>query len=167
MLHTVALIATLILLGLPAEAASDEPDRPPLTLRAIDAAESDVRPEAPDRHDPRHPPAAERSLGERPAALVPLYASFAALQGADLVLTRRAIARGATEANPVMRGVVGSPAGFFAAKAGLTATTILFTEKLRKRHPKAAVVLLVALDAALAVVVTHNARLVHSLSHSR
>src|SRR4051812_44069554 len=65
------------------------------------------------------------AIAKRPLSLVPMYASLAVLNGLDYVSTRRALASGsAREANPVMGGVVGSPAAFFAVKAGATAGTI-------------------------------------------
>ena len=47
----------------------------------------------------------------RPGALLPLYASFAALQLVDFHSTRYALDRGAVEANPVMKGFANSGAG--------------------------------------------------------
>src|SRR5512146_3281363 len=48
----------------------------------------------------------------RPMALPALYAGSAALQAFDAYSTLRALRLGATEANPVMTGVVGNPAMF-------------------------------------------------------
>jgi hypothetical protein len=60
----------------------------------------------------RCPAVAERSSGrsrasleERPGALVPLYVSFGVSAGARHVHSTRALARGAVEANPVMKGI--------------------------------------------------------------
>ena len=93
----------------------------------------------------------------RPAALIPMYASLAALQGADFVSTSRALSSGAAyEANPVMRGVVGNPAAFLAVKAGTTAGTIWIAERLRKKHPVRALVLMASTNAVMAAVVAHN-----------
>ena len=93
----------------------------------------------------------------RPAALVPMYASLAALQAADFVSTTRALSSGAAyEANPIMRGVVGSPAAFLAVKAGTTAGTIWIAERLRKKHPVRALVLMASTNALMAAVVAHN-----------
>ena len=93
----------------------------------------------------------------RPASLVPMYVSFAALQGMDYVSTRRAIASGAgQEGNPVMRGVAGNPAAFVAIKAGTTVLTTVVAERMWKKHPVRAVALMLAANATLAVVVSHN-----------
>jgi uncharacterized protein DUF5658 len=94
---------------------------------------------------------------KRPAALVPMYASLAALQGLDFVSTTRALSNGAGyEANPVMRPIVGNTAGFLAVKASSTAATIWMTERLRRKHPVRAVVVMVSTNAAMAAVVAHN-----------
>ena len=42
------------------------------------------------------------------------------------------------------------------AKAAVTAAVIVTGEKMRKKHPKAAVGLVAALDAVIAAVVVHN-----------
>ena len=98
-----------------------------------------------------------RVENKRPPSLVPMYVSFAALQGMDYVSTRRAIASGAgEEANPVMRGVVGNSAAFFAVKAGTTVLTTVVAERMWKKHPVRAVVLMLAANATMAAVVSHN-----------
>jgi hypothetical protein len=94
----------------------------------------------------------------RLGTLVPLYASFAMLQTLDAHSTIRAIENGATERNPLLRDLAGHPAGLFALKAGVTASTILLTEKIRKKHPVGAIVLMAALDSFYATVVVHNYR---------
>ena len=57
----------------------------------------------------------------RPAVLLPLYASFATLQGLDAHSTWRALNQGAVEANPVMKGFAGNPTALLAVKAAGTA----------------------------------------------
>ena len=99
------------------------------------------------------------SEAKRPAALVPMYASLVSLQTLDVVSTTRALSSGAGyEANPVMRGVVGSPAAFFAVKAGTTAGTIWIAERMRKQHPVRAMVFMASTNAMMAAVVAHNMR---------
>jgi hypothetical protein len=94
---------------------------------------------------------------KRPSALVPMYASLVTLQALDFVSTSRALSsEGAYEANPVMRGVVGSPAAFLAVKAGTTAGTIWVAERMRKKHPVRALVFMLSTNAAMAAVVAHN-----------
>jgi Domain of unknown function (DUF5658) len=93
---------------------------------------------------------------KRPAALIPLYASFASLQVFDVTSTLQAIDRGAYEANPVVAPFVKSPPALAAMKAGSTVAVIYLTERLRKRHRIAAVLLMVGLNAGYVGVVTHN-----------
>ena len=96
---------------------------------------------------------------QRPAALVPMYASLVTLQTLDIVSTTRALSSGgAYEANPVMRGVVGSPAAFVAVKAGTTAGTIWIAERMCKKHPVRAMVFMASTNAMMAAVVAHNLR---------
>lgn len=92
----------------------------------------------------------------RPVALVPLYATFAALEALDVDSTLRAVSRGGYEMNPVLSGVTGSPAALAALKAGTTAAALVATERLRRHHPKTAVILMIGLNSALAAVAAHN-----------
>ena len=93
----------------------------------------------------------------RPAALVPMYASFATLQALDYHSTTRAISQGiGREANPLARSIVEHPAAFLALKAGATAGMIWASERMRKKHPGRAVVLMLASNATMAVIVAHN-----------
>ena len=92
----------------------------------------------------------------RPAALPPLYIAYATLQGLDAASTFRVLDRGGVERNPLLSGVAGSRGPMLALKAGTVAATIVLTERLRKRHPLAAVVLMSALNSAHAAVVVHN-----------
>lgn len=98
----------------------------------------------------------ETSPSSRRGALLPLYASFATLQALDGHSTLRAIRAGAEERNPLMRGVADRPAALFAIKAGVAASTILLTEKLRVKNRTGAIVLMAALNSVYAVVVAHN-----------
>jgi hypothetical protein len=102
------------------------------------------------------PPAPVRDV-RRPRALVPLYASLIGLQALDIHSTRRAMESGTTgEGNPLMRPFVENDAAFIAVKATTTASTIFLTERLRKTHPKVAVVLAASLNIAMAAVVARN-----------
>src|SRR4051812_32137898 len=105
---------------------------------------------------PSPPPVNATEAVHRPALLVPLYMSFAALQALDIHSTLRAPQFGGREANPMLQGVVGSPAGFIAAKAGVAAGTIVVTEKLWKRNRAAAIITMLALNSTYSVVVAHN-----------
>jgi Domain of unknown function (DUF5658) len=90
--------------------------------------------------------------------LVPLYVSFATLQALDAHSTLRALNAGATEANPIVAGVAGTPAALVAMKAGVAASTIYLVEKVRVKSRRAAIVLMAALNSAYAAIVAHNYR---------
>jgi hypothetical protein len=95
---------------------------------------------------------------QRPRALVPLYVSFAALQGLDVHSTTRALRNGAVEANPLMKGLAGNPVALSAVKGAGAAGVIYASEKIWKKNKVAAVVFMVAANAGLAFVVQHNYR---------
>jgi hypothetical protein len=94
------------------------------------------------------------SIPKRPAALLPLYASFTVLQFIDLHSTLSALEGGAREGNPIFAGR--SPAAMLAVKAGVAVGTTFAVERLRKRSPRTAVVLMIALNAGYAAVVANN-----------
>jgi hypothetical protein len=89
---------------------------------------------------------------------VPLYISFAALQGLDAFTTVRGMNRGTVEANPLVGEMAGNPAALVAMKAGVTGATVLLTERLWKRNRVAAVAMMAALNGMYAAVVAHNWR---------
>jgi hypothetical protein len=99
---------------------------------------------------------AAETASRRPATLVPLYVSFAALQGLDVHSTLRASRFGGREANPVVDSMLGSPAAFVAAKAGTTAGIYFVSERLWKRHRAAAVLTMIALNSTYAAIVARN-----------
>jgi hypothetical protein len=93
----------------------------------------------------------------RPALLMPLYISHVTLQGLDVHSTVRALQAGGREANPLLRHV--TPAGMIAAKAAASASTLFLTEKLWRRNRKAAVITMLAANAAMSFVVANNYRI--------
>jgi hypothetical protein len=94
-----------------------------------------------------------------PRAVFPaLYSGFIATQALDVHSTLRAIDGGAVEANAAMRWATESPARFIALKSATTTGIVFLVEKVRKRHPKTAMFLLVGLNSASAVIVAHNYR---------
>jgi hypothetical protein len=98
-----------------------------------------------------------RRKQDRPAPLIPLYASFATLQALDYASTTRALANGAgREANPVMRGIVNNRAAFIAVKAAAATGVILAGEKMWKKNRVAAVIFVAAANGAIAAVVARN-----------
>jgi hypothetical protein len=102
------------------------------------------------------PPMVKSSQVSRPAPLIPLYASFVAMQGFDLFSTSKAVSAGAQEANSLMQSVAGKSAASIAVKAAATAGSIFFTERAWKQNRKGAVVLMTALNIATATIVAHN-----------
>ena len=107
-------------------------------------------------------PATDRAVSlrevkaERPAALMPLYLSQAALQGADLYTTRRALNAGHIEANPMFKNAsFGTMVG---AKVAATAASIYISEKLWKRNRYAAIGVMVITNIAMSAVVANNYR---------
>ena len=101
---------------------------------------------------------AVRSTEKRPAALLPLYVSFATLQVLDIHSTRYGLEHGAVEGNPVMKGVTGTTTGMAAVKAAGTAGVIFISEKLRTRNKAAAIALMAASNSMMIWVVQHNYR---------
>jgi hypothetical protein len=85
-----------------------------------------------------------------------MYVSFAALQIMDAVSTRKALSNGAQEANPMMSGLAGNSAAFFAVKAGTAAATTFFAERMAKKHPRAATIMMAVLNTAYVAIVAHN-----------
>jgi len=103
-------------------------------------------------------PVLTQAPADRPGALVPLYGSFGLLQLMDAHSTLRAVRGGAVERNPIMAPLASNPGGMLAVKAATTAGTIVAAEKLWRRHPAAAVALMVSVNAAYAAIVAANYR---------
>lgn len=97
-----------------------------------------------------------RPSSSRPAALIPLYASFAVLQGFDIYTTSAAVKRGGVEANPAMQPVANRKLASTAVKAAATAGSIYFIERAWKQNRKGAVILATLVNVATAAVVAHN-----------
>jgi hypothetical protein len=85
-----------------------------------------------------------------------LYGGMLVLQGFDVHSTLRAIDAGHSEQNPLMRWSVSHPAAFISMKAAASAATIYVAERIRKRHPKRALLFMAAVNSAYAFVVVHN-----------
>lgn len=98
----------------------------------------------------------EFTHSRRPSLLPALYAANIALQALDAHSTMTAIGAGAREANPVMQGVVGNRTALLAVKAGAAAGTIYFAEKLWRRNPVGAVVMMAVVNGVSAAIVAHN-----------
>ncbi len=98
--------------------------------------------------------AADR-VDRRPAMLPALYGTYAALQTLDIYSTRRALAAGAAEANPLLRS--GSTARTMAIKGAAGAATVFFAERAWKKNRAGAIVLMAILNGTTAAIVAHNA----------
>ena len=86
-----------------------------------------------------------------------LYASLAGLQAYDAFSTLTVLTRGGVEANPIMKGIAGSPLALVAVKAGTTAGSIYVAERLwRQNHKGQAIALMVATNGLMAAVAAHN-----------
>jgi hypothetical protein len=93
---------------------------------------------------------------QRPAPLLGLYVSFAALQVLDVASTRMALRAGGVEANPLVGSIAGSPLALTAVKAGVAGAMIYASERLWKTNRKAAVLTMIGLNAAYGIAVAHN-----------
>jgi hypothetical protein len=97
---------------------------------------------------------------DRPAALPALYLGLAATQVFDVYSTQHGLARGAREANPLMRG----GAAFWTMKAVGSAVPIVLAERMWKRNKVGAIVTMVLANGVMAAVAANNARV---LGHQR
>ena len=102
--------------------------------------------------------------GRRPSLLPMLYASQVALQALDAHSTYQAIGRGAHEANPLMKGVVGNKGAMLAVKAGVAASTIFLAERMWKRGNRVgAIATMLVVNGVTAAVVANNYRVASGL----
>jgi hypothetical protein len=108
---------------------------------------------APDA--PRAETSASRSTPSR-HAFSTLYVGLIATQALDVHSTIRALDAGHKEANPLARWATANPITLVAFKAAATTGTMYIIERLRKKHPKRALLLLAVVDSAYAFVVAHN-----------
>jgi hypothetical protein len=155
MFHRVTALLLLLTVGpaIPAAASDNGPaaERGTPIAAAVTRAAKETNPSA-DLWTPSPTP-------KRPIALSTLYGTYGVLQALDLVSTRRALASGARESNPLMNdGHLGT---MIAVKAAAGASTIYFTEKLWKKNRVGAVLVMAALNGATAAIVARNHR--HSL----
>jgi hypothetical protein len=174
----VAVIGAILLGGASPALASDRANDKPFTM--VDFTLSTIQPFAPALNpaslvnvataEPAPATIAEASQ-TRPIEMVmprtgagsaslrrSMYVSFAALQVMDAMSTSKALATGATEANPVMSGFVKNKAAFYGIKAATAVSTIFFAERLGKNHPRRAAVVMAILNVGYAAVVAHNYR---------
>jgi hypothetical protein len=93
---------------------------------------------------------------KRPSAMPAMYAGLSVLQALDIYSTRRAVAAGAREMNPLLGPAVKNTAAMLAVKGASTALSIYFAERAWKRNPKGAMVLMAVLNGVTAAVVARN-----------
>lgn len=147
--------ATILVLALFSTTAAAQESSGPLE----DVASTGIQSVAAVQPNPAPPTSIARAADRRPAALMPLYASFITLQILDLHSTQAALSRGGVEANPALSGFAGNTFAMSAMKAAGTAGVIFFSEKLRKKNKAASIGLMIAANSAMALVVQHNYRL--------
>jgi Domain of unknown function (DUF5658) len=130
-----------------------------------DAASPDTSPaDAPAEQFGQPGPQSSWTPATRPMVLPALYAGSAALQAFDAYSTLRALHMGATEANPVMQGVVGNPTMMIGLKAAVTAASIVAAEQMwRQHHQMRAIVMMAVSNGIMAVVAAHNASVINQL----
>jgi len=157
------LIATLLgaALSTPAFAADVNDTQPaalviaPATIAAAAASSTAANVDLATRSDWKY---------GRPSMLPALYATSAALQGYDAYSTLTALKHGGREVNPLMKGIVKSPAAFVAMKAGVTMASIMASERLWKsQHRLGAIGLMVASNLMMGMVAKHNSQVLSTL----
>ena len=86
-----------------------------------------------------------------------MYAALGGMQAFDIYSTRRALTSGsAQEVNPLMKQAAGSSGMMLATKALSTVGAIYFAEKMWKKNPKGAIVLLAVINGATAAIAMRN-----------
>jgi hypothetical protein len=98
--------------------------------------------------------------GTAPRALTlpMLQVSFGALEIMDVVTTMRALDAGLTEANVAVRGVADRPIALASVKAGAAAATLILVNRMARKNRRAAIITMIAVNAAYSATVIQNAR---------
>jgi hypothetical protein len=131
---------------------------PELTQEAVNAPS---QPSAVNADTPTQPKPATPAELKRPKIMVPLYASYAALQLLDAKTTLTGIQQGAVETNPLVNKMASNPGLLVGMKLATVAATVYAGELLWKRNRLAAVVTMIALNSGYAAIVAHNYRVIH------
>ena len=100
----------------------------------------------------------ERRGLDSPVLRRSLIVSFGALQALDAHSTMKALKGGARETNPAMGAIASNRTALLAVKAGTAAATAYFAERLSRKNPKRAIVLMAVLNSAYVAIVAHNYR---------
>jgi hypothetical protein len=86
-----------------------------------------------------------------------LTSTYITLNAIDVYTTTAAIRSGAgVESNPLVGSAASNPVAMTALKAASTTTTIVLARQLWKKHPAAAIIVLVGANAGMSFVVMHN-----------
>jgi hypothetical protein len=102
-----------------------------------------------------------RPARQRPTALPPLYASLIGLEGVDAYTTSVGVSHGAQEQNAVLGAFGPSGIGGIGLKAASVVSMVYVSERLWKRHPVGAVLLMTAMNCAMAAVAVNNFSVIH------
>jgi hypothetical protein len=95
------------------------------------------------------------------SALRSMYGSLGLLQAYDVYSTKKAMATGAIERNPLLQGTVANRAAFIGLKVAMTAGPIYEAEKLwRSHHRMGAIALMAASNGIMMGVAAHNASII-------
>jgi hypothetical protein len=131
---------------------------------AVAAAAAGEAVPAAEKPGPTFVRASMGTLERRPLLLPAMYAAQVALQALDAHSTYSAIDKGAHEANPLMKGVVGNRGAMMAVKAGVAASTIFLAEKMWKRGNRAgAIATMLIVNGVTAAVVANNYKVASTL----
>ncbi len=95
--------------------------------------------------------------------LASLYASTAMWQALDVHSTFRVLDRGGYEGNPLLAGITENRPAFIATKAAIAAGSIYAASRIGRHNKVAAAAALIGINAAYAVVVSHNYALARGL----
>jgi hypothetical protein len=112
---------------------------------------------------PRPRPLSPAPLPRSTVLLGTLYASTAIMQALDVHSTFKGLERGASEANPIMGGLVKNRPLFIVTKSLVGAGTIMAARQVAKKNKIAAVATLIGLNAMYGYVVNHNYALARRL----
>jgi hypothetical protein len=100
---------------------------------------------------------------DRGSLLPALYVGLAGLNAYDAYTTTKGVSAGANESNALLRAAAGSPAAIWAIKGGVTAGSILLSERLwRSGHRAQAIGMMVAANSVMAVVGARNQAVVRN-----
>jgi len=161
MFRTIAAAVALVV-GLAGHAAASDDDAVAVSSSSIAAAAMAAAAPIAAEIDWTSRPMA--SIANRPGVLPVLYVSLAGLQAYDGYSTLTGVRRGAGETNGLMKNVAGNPAAMWAVKGGVTAASIVLSERLWKQNRKvAAIVTMVATNGLMAAVAARNASVLHTL----